>query len=261
MPEMNDRISLSGFNNLTKTLTFNLYDICYAETDLEMREYLEYIDQEYNASRLIQILREVAEIIGANILNIASTDYEPYGASGVMLIAEGLKRTSSHDTEMATAKNSDVAMHLDKSHLTVHTYPEKSPRDGLCTFRVDISVSSCGTISPLKVLPYLIRSMESDILTLDYLVRGFTRDHDGRKIFIDHPIDSIQNFIPADTLKLYHAIDSNNYTENWFHTKMMLRDFDLDNYLFGIDSASLPKEQQWQLEQRLRQEMKEIYTG
>ena len=29
-------------------------------------------------------------------------------------------------------------------------------------------------------------------------------------------------------------IDVNVYQENIFHTKMMLKEFDLDNYLFGI---------------------------
>ena len=31
----NNKIKLYGFNNLTKTLSFNIYDICYAETERE----------------------------------------------------------------------------------------------------------------------------------------------------------------------------------------------------------------------------------
>ena len=37
---------------------------------------------------LTKILTDVASIIGANILNIASQDYEPQGASVTMLISE-----------------------------------------------------------------------------------------------------------------------------------------------------------------------------
>ena len=68
------KIKLYGFNNLTKTLSFNMYDICYAKTPQHRREYIEYIDEEYNAERLTGILTEVAKIIGANILNIAQQE-------------------------------------------------------------------------------------------------------------------------------------------------------------------------------------------
>ena len=50
---------------------------------------------------------------------------------------------------------------------------------------MDIDVATCGTISPLKALNYLIGSFDSDIITIDYRVRGFTRDMDGKKHFID----------------------------------------------------------------------------
>ena len=82
------KLKLRGFNNLTKTLSFNIYDICYARSPQARKEYLEYIDEEYNSERLVGILTRVAEIIGANILNIASQDYDPMGASVTVLISE-----------------------------------------------------------------------------------------------------------------------------------------------------------------------------
>ena len=42
------KITLYGFNNLTKTLSFNFYDISYAKTAKHRDEYLEYIDYEKN---------------------------------------------------------------------------------------------------------------------------------------------------------------------------------------------------------------------
>lgn len=75
-----------------------------------------------------------------------------------------------------------VLGHLDKSHITVHTYPESHPDSGISTFRADIDVSTCGRISPLKALNYLIHSFESDVVTMDYRVRGFTRDIEGKNI-------------------------------------------------------------------------------
>ena len=82
------RLRLQGFNNLTKSLSFNIYDVCYAVSEDERQRYIEYIDEEYNADRLTQILTDVAEIIGANILNIARQDYDPQGASVTILISE-----------------------------------------------------------------------------------------------------------------------------------------------------------------------------
>ena len=82
------RLKLQGFNNLTKSLSFNIYDVCYAASEDERRRYIEYIDEAYNADRLTQILTDVAEIIGANILNIARQDYDPQGASVTILISE-----------------------------------------------------------------------------------------------------------------------------------------------------------------------------
>lgn len=82
------KIKLHGFNNLTKTLSFNIYDINYAETPEQQAAYIEYIDEEYNAERLTGILSEVTDIIGASILNVAHQDYDPQGASVTILISE-----------------------------------------------------------------------------------------------------------------------------------------------------------------------------
>ena len=70
-PKPLPRLRLQGFNNLTKALSFNIYDVCYAASEDERRRYIEYIDEVYNADRLTQILTNVADIIGANILHVA----------------------------------------------------------------------------------------------------------------------------------------------------------------------------------------------
>jgi S-adenosylmethionine decarboxylase len=141
----------------------------------------------------------------------------------------------------------------------VHTYPESHPDNGISTFRVDVDVSTCGVISPLRALNYLIHSFDSDIVTVDYRVRGMTRDLDGTKHFIDHDINSIQNFLTEDTQNAYQMIDVNVYQENIFHTKMLLKDFDIDNYLFGAGSDEFEQEELDQIEERLRTEMLEIF--
>ena len=187
---LQNKLKLYGFNNLTKTLSFNIYDVCYARTEEERQRYIEYIDEEYNADRLTQILTDVVDIIGANILNIARQDYDPQGASVTMLIAEEDAVTSGRKKPVESAILGDTILaHLDKSHVTVHTYPEFHPGTSIATFRVDIDVATCGEITPLKTLDYMIAQFDSDIITMDYRVRGFTRDLDGRKLFMDSKID------------------------------------------------------------------------
>ncbi|MFA5516948.1 MAG: adenosylmethionine decarboxylase [Desulfuromonadales bacterium] len=243
------KLKLRGFNNLTKTLSFNIYDVCYARSPQARKEYLEYIDEEYNSQRLVDILHEVADIIGANILNVASQDYDPMGASVTVLIAE---EPVDPKPEMALA-------HLDKSHLCIHTYPETDSRTGVSTFRVDVDISTCGKISPLKALNHLIRSFESDIVLLDYKVRGFTRDVKGHKHYIDHRIFSIQQWVDKMILDLYQTVDINIYQENLFHTKMLLKDFNLDNYLFAAASSDFTDEERTRIKKSLKQEMTEIF--
>lgn len=256
------KLQLKDFNNLTKTLSFNIYDINYARTSEQRQKYIEYIDEEYNAERLTNILTDVSNIIGANILNIAHQDYDPQGASVTMLIAEEplVSEGISNEEEPGPLPEAVVG-HLDKSHLTVHTYPESHPDNGISTFRVDIDVSTCGRISPLKALNYLIHSFDSDVVTLDYRVRGFTRDVDGQKHYIDHEINSIQNFIAEDTQALYQMIDVNVYQENIFHTKMRLKELELDNYLFGIDAGELEETERHRISQQLETEVLEIFYG
>ena len=41
------KMKLYGFNNLTKTLSFNIYDICYTRTEEEKKQYIQYIDEVY----------------------------------------------------------------------------------------------------------------------------------------------------------------------------------------------------------------------
>lgn len=82
------RLKLYGFNNLTKTLSFNIYDVCYAKSQREQIDYIKYIDEQYNSERLTNILCDVTDMIGASVLNISKQDYDPQGASVTLLISE-----------------------------------------------------------------------------------------------------------------------------------------------------------------------------
>ena len=247
-----DKLRLYGFNNLTKSLSFNIYDVCYAKSERAQRDYIAYIDEQYNSDRLTKILFHVTEMIGAHVLNVSKQDYDPQGASVTFLIAEG---------SMVPAGSDTVVAHLDKSHVTVHTYPEYHPETNIATFRVDIDVATCGEITPLSTLDYLIGSFDSDIITMDYRVRGFTRDVNGKKLFLDHPVTSIQDYINPEILRRYDAVDINVYAASLFHTRMMIKEPDLQNYLFKTDIYELPPLTRLEIMNSLRREMIEIFNG
>lgn len=250
---MENKMKLYGFNNLTKSLSFNIYDVCYAKTERAQKDYVAYIGEQYNSDRLTKILYHLTEMIGATVLNVSKQDYDPQGASVTFLIAE--------PTQLAQASGDTVVAHLDKSHVTVHTYPEYHPDNAIATFRVDIDVTTCGAITPLSTLDFLIGSFDSDIITMDYRVRGFTRNIDGKKLFMDHTITSIQDYINSETLEKYDTIDINVYQSNIFHTKMLIKEMDLQNYVFNADVYEMPPKARLQATSLLRKEMIEIFSS
>ncbi|OQA46537.1 MAG: S-adenosylmethionine decarboxylase proenzyme precursor [Firmicutes bacterium ADurb.Bin300] len=250
---MENKLKLYGFNNLTKSLSFNIYDVCYAKTAREQSDYISYIDEQYNSERLTNILYKVTEMIGARVLSVSKQDYDPQGASVTFLIAE--------ESVNPDITGETIVAHLDKSHVTVHTYPEYHPDKPISTFRVDIDVSTCGKITPLSTLDFLIGSFDSDIITMDYRVRGFTRNIKGKKLYIDHKITSIQDYIDAKTLQKYDAIDVNIYQSNIFHTKLLIKEVDLRNYLFNTDVYEIAPKTRLNIINSLRQEMIEIFSG
>ncbi|WP_330381830.1 adenosylmethionine decarboxylase [Defluviitalea phaphyphila] len=266
---MGKKLALYGFNNLTKSLSFNIYDVCYAESQREQKEYIEYIDEQYNSERLTEILCEVTDIIGAHILNISKQDYDPQGASVNVLIAEEPLMPDQVDDscnqgileDIYSISRDTIHAHLDKSHVTVHTFPEYHPDNAISTFRVDIDVSTCGKISPLNALNFLINSFDSDIITIDYKVRGFTRDIHRNKYFIDHNIKSIQDYIDEKILEKYDSVDVNVYQTNTFHTKMLIKEIDLQNYLFNKDIHEISPRKRLEIMEQLRKEMIDIFSG
>lgn len=265
------RLKLQGFNNLTKSLSFNIYDLCFAIAEEQRSRYIEYIDEAYNADRLTQILTEVTQIIGANILNVARQDYDPQGASVTILISEadvversalgGDLLSEAASVKRDSAEDASIVAHLDKSHITVHTYPELHPQQGIATFRADIDVVTCGIISPLKALNFLIESFESDIVVCDYRVRGFTRDVKGKKHYIDHKINSIQDYLSKSIRAKYSMMDVNVYQENIFHTKMHVKEFDIDTYLFDSKADELAPRDRQRAESQIKREIEELYHG
>lgn len=214
-----NKITLYGFNNLTKNLSFSLYRIHYLTSSQASKEYSEYINKTYCSAMLETLLSKICCAIGGNVLNIASQDYSPQGASVTLMISE-------------EAKPESLVAHLDKSHLCIHTYPEDNSQNGIAIFRADIELSTCGVISPLKVLDYVIDAFSADVVDIDYRIRGMTRDQQGRKLYNDHSITQLSHHLTESTLNKYKVNDSSVGTKNLYHCKLMRREINIEHHLF-----------------------------
>ncbi len=240
-------IKLSGFNNLTKCLSFNLYDFCITLNEEQRAQYIDYIDEVYNADKIVAISKKVCDIIHANILNISKHDYDPVGASSMVLMSDLMKEHAPQ-----------VSIHLDKSHITAHTYPDAGDPNGICSFRVDIDIATCGEIIPLKAINHFFEAFEGDVVHIDYVIRGYTRLEDGKKIYNDHFFNSIQDFIDPKILADYKfRSDINMEYVNTWQTKLLVKEFGPERYLLNaadVNHSDVPRKMEL-----LSAEMKEVY--
>jgi S-adenosylmethionine decarboxylase len=225
-------VNLVGFNNLTKALSFNLYDFCVARNESERRSYIEYVAERFNARRVTETLRGICNIIEAQVLAVSDQDYEPWGASSLVLMSD--LKGGSGVVHPKPQSGAGVAMHLDKSHVCAHTYPDFQSIGGtgstICSFRIDIDIATCGEISPLNALNYMFERFESDVVVIDYVVRGFTRDESGRRIYMDHQLNSITEYIAPHVLADYRTLDLQLGSYNIWQTKMLRVRQDVGTY-------------------------------
>lgn len=249
-----DRIKLSGFNNLTKILSFNLYDFCITFGDQQKEEYINWINEKYSSLKILEFSRNICEIIQSDIISESKMDYDPVGASTMTLMSD----VQGGKWEQVSGGGAAVKAHLTKSHLTSHTYPDASADNGICTFRVDFDIATCGDIIPLKAINYLFEVFECDVVYIDYVVRGYTRLENGKKIYNDQYFNSIQDFIDPEVMKSYeYHSDLNMPRDNIWQTKMMIKDMGPSHFVFKQDDVNHAD-----IEHKmamLRDEMKEVY--
>ena len=244
------RVKLSGFNNLTKILSFNLYDFCIALNEEQRAEYVKYIHDKYSAKKIEKIAERIVEIIEANILAVSIQDYDPVGASTMTLMSD--IKGGGEPIPVS------VKAHLDKSHITSHTYPDASDPNGICTFRVDLDVATCGEIIPLNAINYLFEAFECDVVYVDYVVRGYTRLENGKKIYNDQKFNSIQEFIKPEIKEQFQfASDINMPQSNIWQSKFMVKQLPTENYLLHPEDVNHPDVPEKM--ELLRNEMLEVY--
>ncbi|WP_456380964.1 S-adenosylmethionine decarboxylase [Hydrogenimonas sp.] len=246
---MNRKIKLVGFNNLKKQLSFSFYDFVVAPTEEEKKSYAEYINRRYSAEKITELLRKIVDIIEANILDESIQNYEPYGASSMILLSD----IKAGECGVPASVN----CHLDKSHITAHTYPDFEEPNGLVSFRVDIDISTCGEITPLKCLNQIFDFFDTDVVVIDYIVRGYTRLEDGSKIYIDHRINSIRDYIAPDIMRHFEYKDLILQNDNTWQLKLMRTDYPAEDFFYP--HTSLGEEEKRAYLQMLHREIREIY--
>jgi len=242
------KIPLHGFNNLTKSLSFSLYKLHYLNNKQAHQDYNAYISKLFCAENLNIVLTQICHAIGGNVLNVAKQDYQPQGASVTLMISE-------------EAQPESLVAHLDKSHLCIHTYPEEAPHDGFAIFRADIELSTCGVISPLETLDYVINEFGADVIDIDYRIRGMTRDKQGSKLFNDDKITNISDHLSAKLADDFHIENHNLPMQNLFHSKLCKKRINIDHYLFSQKKDALTVSQQSEIKAQIEQELLQLFTN
>ena len=247
---MKNKIKLVGFNNLKKQLSFSFYDFVIAANKKEKQTYIEYLNEHYSAQKITNLLKKIVNTIEANIINISIQDYEPYGASSLVLLSD-----IKYDDLVLESVNA----HLDKSHITAHTYLDTEEPNGIISFRVDIDISTCGEIAPLKALNEIFHFFDTDIVVIDYIVRGYTRDNKGKKIYMDHQVNSIRDYIDDDIIKNFKFKDLILQNDNIWQLKLKRVNYKKDEYF--STNTSFTKDEQDRYFQILQKEIDEIFNN
>ena len=154
--------------SVTQSLALNAYQFCILEDVNQGSEWFEKLENEFSSLKLSGFVRSLGEAIGAKILNLSSTDYEPFGASAALLIGQQLE---------VEPRGDEVLAHLDASHIAAHTYFESSDR--YAQFRLEIEVSSCGGLSPIALIDDILNECKADFAQIDYRVRGIRWTKEG----------------------------------------------------------------------------------
>ena len=105
----------------------------------------------------------------------------------------------------------------------------------------------------------MFKAFESDVVVCDYVVRGFTRANDGGKLYMDHDIKSIRDFISPNILKQYTMADDNNPANITYQTKFVRSELDETSYF--RNPYQVPAEIRAQKIALIRKEMEAIFSS
>ena len=90
-------------------------------------------------------------------------------------------------------------------------------------------------------------------MVCDYVVRGYTRDENGKRIYMDHKVQSIQDYIKPEIKDDYHCVDLALQSENIWQTKMIRTNMDVQSYF--LTPVDLESEETKKYVAKLKNEM------
>lgn len=176
--------------SVTRSLAINVYQFWDSSNELRLPIWFEQLEEKYSAEKLSTFVRQLGESVGAKILNLSSTSYEPYGASAALLLGQELSQLA----------------HLDASHIAVHSYFDSSEQLG--QFRLEVEISTCGVPKPTKLITEVIERCNADFVQIDYRVRGISWSEDGQPVLANHALnveDLDQVLLETPEYKLMHS--------------------------------------------------------
>ncbi|MFT5208810.1 MAG: S-adenosylmethionine decarboxylase [Flavobacterium sp.] len=178
--------------SVTRSLAINVYQFWERSNELRLPIWFEKLEEKYSEEILSTFVRQLGESVGAKILNLSSTSYEPYGASAALLVGQELSQLA----------------HLDASHIAVHSYFDSSEQSG--QFRLEVEISTCGVPKPTKLIAEVIQHCIADFVQVDYRVRGISWSEVGQPVLSNHGLnveDLDEVLLEMPEYKLIHSSD------------------------------------------------------
>lgn len=197
------------FDSVTRTLAVNACRLVEGSNDDSILNAFADIDTKMNVKRLQALLLDISGLLSAQVLGYSSTSYHPQGASATLLIGQG----------------ESAIVHLDKSHLAVHTYFEKDALSPWGSFRCELELSTCGELPVEQLLERVTSELDFELFFLDCRVRGITRDDVGRMRQAAFPADFGENRLLLDGYSVICREDS----ESGVHAVLMADEMDQAN--------------------------------
>jgi S-adenosylmethionine decarboxylase len=174
------------FSSVTGTLAVNACLLVEESASRSITPAFTEINERMTAEGLQALLLDISGLLNAQVLGYSSTDYHPQGASATVLIGQG----------------ESALVHLDKSHLAVHTYFERDDLSSWGSFRCELELSTCGELPVEMLLERVSHEFQFELFFLDYRVRGIARDRAGRMIRAVSPMDCCEEHFRIDGFTL-----------------------------------------------------------
>ncbi len=255
--------STSSSTSLTKTLNINLIYVsktnpfCSAEQGKPLTSPAKSNQansaiklNKYGEGFFDKYLSDICENLKVLVIKKSFYDFSGQGTSGLFLIADdrdkdGDKERDKNSNERNSnegrpAQENNHLYHLDKSHLGVHTYLDEYEENFF--FRIDFEISSCGLVSPLKIIPKVIgmsnainlRGALPEVILLDYRERGLVfaksisdfvgSGRDGSSGGVCGEV--VKNQISAELLKQYRISEEEHSLKKIYYLELRKKNFE-----------------------------------